>query len=77
MDSAYIIQIQIDNTEEVTQIYASNKDDMTRVIEACINSDNLVLSVQSLGVVETANDYLLSLVDNNPDLNFGSDEGDN
>lgn len=68
MDSAYIIQVQIDNTDEVVQIFARNQAELQVVISRVAARECLVVSVQGLGAVDTVPEYL----ENNPDdLNFG------
>ena len=71
MDSAYIISVQIDNTEEVSQVFCVNKSELNRVMGRLAETDNLVVQVQSLGVVDTAIDYL-QMLDEDSGLNYGN-----
>ena len=70
MDSAYIIQVQIDNTEEVIQIFAQSKAELHVVLNRVGESDNIIAAVQCLGPVETAATFLENEDD---DLNYGKE----
>lgn len=71
-DSAYIVQIQIDNTEEVVQVFCSNKKELENVVRANGETESLIVTVQSLGAVELANDFIETL-NNDDNLNFGAE----
>jgi len=68
MDSAYIIQIQVDNSEEVIQVFARTQAELAIVVTRVMLKEGLIVAVQSLGHVDTVPEYLEN---NTDDLNFG------
>ena len=74
MDSAYLIQVQLGDTQEVMQVFARNQAEMQIVIGRVISTENMIVTVQSLGAASTLAEFLEEHPED--DLNFGC-QGDN
>ena len=68
-ESAYLIQIQNGDTDEVAQIIAMNQNTLLQVIKHVVKLGHCVVNVQSMGNAYTAEDFLE--VSDPDDLNFG------
>lgn len=72
-DSAYIIQLQIGDSEEVIRIFAKDKTEMIRVLSrSALKDEYIVLNVQGLGPVDTASDFI-SNCDDDTTMEFGQE----
>lgn len=72
-DSAYLIEIKVGNTEECVQVFCYDKEEMQRVVARVATSPDLVVTVQGMGAVMVADEYLDLLDEEGPEegMNFG------
>lgn len=70
MNCAYMVQIQIGESEEVQNVFVASPEDLATLILRLKTTENTVLNVQGLGPVTLCDEYIATL-DNEEGLNFG------